>query len=94
MEIAKSVLNVALKNALMPVVTISGYQFGRLLGGVIIIESIFVIPGIGLFLVDAIIHRDFIVLQGVVLLAAATVLVLNLVIDMFYGVLDPRIRYS
>ena len=84
----------ALKNALMPVVTISGYQFGRLLGGVIIIESIFVIPGIGLFLVDAIIHRDFIVLQGVVLLAAATVLVLNLVIDLFYGVLDPRIRYS
>ena len=84
----------ALKNALMPVVTISGYQFGRLLGGVIIIESIFVIPGIGLFLVDAIIHRDFIVLQGVVLLAAATVLVLNLVIDLFYGVLDRRIRYS
>ena len=59
----------ALKNALMPVITISGYQFGRLLGGVIIIESIFVIPGVGLFLVDAIIHRDFIVLQGVVLLA-------------------------
>ena len=84
----------ALKNALMPVVTITGYQFGRLLGGVIIIESIFVIPGVGLFLVDAIIHRDFIVLQGVVLLAAATILVLNLVIDLFYGVLDPRIRYS
>ena len=84
----------ALKNALMPVLTISGYQFGRLLGGVIIIESIFVIPGIGLFLVDAIIHRDFIVLQGVVLLAAAVVLVLNLIIDMLYGVLDPRIRYS
>ena len=84
----------ALKNALMPVITITGYQFGRLLGGVIIIESIFVIPGVGLFLVDAIIHRDFIVLQGVVLLAAATILVLNLAIDMFYGVLDPRIRYS
>jgi glutathione transport system permease protein len=84
----------ALKNALMPVLTISGYQFGRLLGGTIIIESIFVIPGIGLFLVDAIIHRDFMVLQGVVVLAAATVLVLNLFIDMMYGVLDPRIRYS
>ncbi len=84
----------ALKNALMPVLTISGYQFGRLLGGVIIIESIFVIPGIGLFLVDAIIHRDFMVLQGVVVLAAATVLVLNLFIDLMYGVLDPRIRYS
>ncbi len=84
----------ALKNALMPVLTISGYQFGRLLGGVIIIESIFVIPGIGLFLVDAIIHRDFMVLQGVVVLAAATVLVLNLFIDLMYGVLDPRIRYA
>ena len=84
----------ALKNALMPVLTISGYQFGRLLGGVIIIESIFVIPGIGLFLVDAIIHRDFMVLQGVVVLAAATVLVLNLFIDLMYGVLDPRIRFS
>ena len=84
----------ALKNALIPVITITGLQFGNLLGGVIIIESIFVIPGVGLFLVDAIIHRDFIVLQGVVLLAAATILVLNLAIDMFYGVLDPRIRYS
>ncbi len=84
----------ALKNALIPVVTITGFQFGQLLGGVIIIESIFVIPGVGLFLVDAIIHRDFIVLQGVVLLAAAVVLVLNLFTDMLYGVLDPRIRYS
>jgi peptide/nickel transport system permease protein len=84
----------ALKNALLPVITISGYQFGRLLGGVIIIESIFVIPGIGLYLVDAIIHRDFIVLQGVVLLAAAVVLALNLVIDILYGIIDPRIRYS
>ena len=64
------------------------------MGGVIIIESIFVIPGIGLFLVDAIIHRDFMVLQGVVVLAAATVLVLNLFIDLMYGVLDPRIRFS
>ena len=84
----------AMKNALLPVITISGYQFGRLLGGVIIIESIFVIPGIGLYLGDAIIHRDFIVLQGVVLLAAAVVLALNLVIDILYGIIDPRIRYS
>ena len=84
----------AMKNALLPVITISGYQFGRLLGGVIIIESIFVIPGIGLYLVDAIIHRDFIVLQGVVLLSAAVVLALNLVIDILYGIIDPRIRYS
>jgi peptide/nickel transport system permease protein len=84
----------ALKNALLPVITISGYQFGPLLGGVIIIESIFVVPGVGSLLVDAIIHRDFVVIQGVILLTAAVVLVLNLVIDLFYGVLDPRIRYS
>jgi ABC-type dipeptide/oligopeptide/nickel transport system permease component len=84
----------ALKNALMPVVTVSGYQFGRLLGGVIIVESIFVVPGMGTLLIDSIVHRDFIVLQAIVLLIAAVVLALNLVIDLLYGVLDPRIRYQ
>jgi peptide/nickel transport system permease protein len=84
----------ALKNALLPVVTVSGYQFGRLLGGVIIVESIFVVPGMGTLLIDSIVHRDFIVLQAVVLLIAAVVLMLNLVIDLLYGVLDPRIRYQ
>lgn len=84
----------ALKNALLPVVTISGYQFGRLLGGVIIIESIFVVPGMGTLLIDSIIHRDFIVIQAVVLLIAAVVLSLNLMIDLLYGVLDPRIHYQ
>ena len=84
----------ALRNALLPVITVSGYQFGRLLGGVIIIEVIFVVPGVGSFLIDAIIHRDYVVLQAVVLLTAAVVLVLNLVIDLVYAVLDPRIRYG
>ena len=84
----------ALKNALLPVVTISGYQFGRLLGGVIIVESIFVVPGMGELLIDSIIHRDFVVLQAIVLLIAAVVLTLNLIIDLAYGLLDPRIRYS
>jgi peptide/nickel transport system permease protein len=84
----------ALKNALLPVVTVSGYQFGRLLGGVIIVESIFVVPGMGTLLIDSIVHRDFIVIQAVVLLIAAVVLTLNLVIDLVYGVLDPRIRYE
>lgn len=84
----------ALKNALLPVITISGYQFGRLLGGVVIIEFIFVVPGVGQLLIDAIIHRDFVILQGVILLTAAVILALNLVIDLLYGVLDPRIRYS
>jgi peptide/nickel transport system permease protein len=83
----------ALKNALLPVVTVSGYQFARLLGGVIIVESIFVVPGMGTLLIDSIVHRDFIVIQAVVLLIAAVVLVLNLMIDLLYGVLDPRIRY-
>ena len=84
----------ALRNALLPVITVSGYQFGRLLGGVIIIEVIFVVPGVGSFLIDAIVHRDYVVLQAVVLLTAAVVLVLNLVIDLVYAVLDPRIRYG
>jgi peptide/nickel transport system permease protein len=84
----------ALKNALLPVVTISGYQFARLLGGVIIVESIFVVPGMGTLLIDSIVHRDFIVLQAIVLLIAAVVLSLNLMIDLLYGVLDPRIHYQ
>jgi peptide/nickel transport system permease protein len=84
----------ALKNAILPVVTISGYQFGRLLGGVIIVESIFVAPGMGFFLIESIQHRDFVALQAIVLLIAAVVLVLNLLIDLTYGLLDPRIRYS
>jgi peptide/nickel transport system permease protein len=84
----------ALKNALLPVVTILGYQFGRLLGGVVIVESIFVVPGMGTLLIDSIVHRDFIVLQAIVLLIAAVVLILNLMIDLLYGVLDPRIHYQ
>ena len=84
----------ALKNALLPVVTISGYQFGRLLGGVIIVESIFVVPGMGTLLIDSITHRDFVVLQAIILIIAAVTLGVNLVIDLLYGVLDPRIRYS
>ncbi|HEU0022395.1 MAG TPA: ABC transporter permease [Dehalococcoidia bacterium] len=84
----------ALKNAILPIVTVSGYQFARLLGGVIIVETIFVVPGLGRFLIESIIHRDFVVIQAVILLAAAVVLSLNLIIDLFYGVLDPRIRYQ
>ena len=84
----------ALKNAILPVITVSGYQFARLLGGVIIIETIFVVPGLGAFLIESIQHRDFVVLQAVIVLTAAVVLTLNLVIDLLYGVLDPRIRYS
>ncbi len=83
-----------LKNALLPVITISGYQFAGLLGGVIIIESIFVVPGVGSWTIQSIHHRDFVVLQGVIVLVAVVILTLNLIIDLFYGVLDPRIRYQ
>ena len=84
----------ALKNAILPVVTISGSQFGRLLGGTIIVETIFVMPGMGAMLVESISTRDLPVLQAVVLLIALVVLVLNLVVDLGYAWLDPRIRYS
>ncbi|MDA1220053.1 MAG: ABC transporter permease [Chloroflexi bacterium] len=84
----------ALKNAILPIVTVSGYQFARLLGGVIIVETIFVVPGLGRFLIESIIHRDFVVIQAVILLTAAVVLSVNLIIDLLYGVLDPRIRYQ
>ncbi len=84
----------ALKNAILPIITISGYQFGRLLGGVIIVEIIFLVPGVGTMLIDAIIHRDFVVIQAVVVLVAAVVMFLNLAIDLAYGLLDPRIRYQ
>jgi peptide/nickel transport system permease protein len=84
----------ALKNALLPVLTVSGYQFARLLGGVIIVESIFVVPGLGTLLIESILHRDFIVLQAIVVLIAAVVLTINLLVDLSYGVLDPRVRYQ
>ena len=84
----------ALKSAILPVVTVSGYQFARALGGVIIVETIFVVPGLGRLVIESILHRDFVVLQAVILLTAAVVLTLNLVIDLLYGILDPRIRYQ
>ncbi len=84
----------ALKNALMPVVTIVGLQIGGLLGGAIITESIFVLPGIGRLLVDAIFQRDFPLVQGVVLFVSLTFLFSNFAVDLAYAYLDPRIRYS
>ncbi|CAA9584201.1 MAG: ABC transporter, permease protein 1 (cluster 5, nickel/peptides/opines) [uncultured Thermomicrobiales bacterium] len=84
----------ALKNALMPVVTIVGLQIGGLLGGAIITESIFVLPGIGRLLVDAIFQRDFPLVQGVVLFVSLAFLFSNFAVDLAYAYLDPRIRYS
>src|SRR5215510_7973379 len=83
-----------LKNAMIPVVTIMGLQFSALIGGTVIMESIFVLPGMGKFLLDAITWRDYPVIQGINLFLAAGVIALNLAIDLVYGFLDPRIRYG
>ncbi len=82
----------ALRNALIPVITVIGLQFGYLLGGAVITESIFSIPGIGKWIVDGIAKRDMVVVQGGVLLIAMTFSIINLIVDIVYGVLDPKIR--
>ena len=84
----------ALKNALLPVVTIAGYEFGRLMAGTIIIEVIFMVPGMGRLLVTSIFHRDFPVIQAVIVLITVLVLVLNMALDLLYAWLNPRIRYT
>jgi len=83
-----------LKNAMIPVVTVVGLQLSTLIGGTVIMESIFVLPGMGKFLLDAITWRDYPVIQGINLFLATGVIVLNLAIDLIYGFLDPRIRYG
>ncbi|HEX4492942.1 MAG TPA: ABC transporter permease [Acidimicrobiia bacterium] len=82
----------ALRNALLPIVTVAGLQFGSLLGGAVITEKVFARPGLGLTLLDAIAERDYPVVQGTVLVIAAMYVVVNLVVDLAYGVVDPRIR--
>lgn len=84
----------ALKNAFIPAITIIGLQFGFLLGGTVIIETIFSRQGIGRLLVNAILWKDFPVVQGVVLLAALVYTLVNLSVDVAYGFLDPRIHYD
>ncbi len=84
----------ALKNAFIPVVTVIGLQVGAALGGTIILESIFNMPGIGRYLVGAIFQRDYPSVQGVVLVLAIVVVFVNLFVDVTYAFLDPRIRYS
>ena len=83
-----------LRNALLPVVTVSGWQFAILMGGTVIIEAIFEVPGMGRLLVDSINQRDYVVTQAVVMVITVWVVVLNLLVDLVYGWLDPRIRYQ
>ena len=83
----------AIKNAFLPVVTTAGWAFGVLLGGTIIVEKIFVIPGLGTLLLSSIIKRDYTLITGIILVIGCGVLVVNLLVDLLYGWLDPRIRY-
>jgi peptide/nickel transport system permease protein len=84
----------ALKNALLPVVTVIGLQMGRLLGGAVLIETIFALPGLGRLATDSILFRDYPMLEGVVFILALAVLLASLATDVAYAALDPRIRYG
>jgi ABC-type dipeptide/oligopeptide/nickel transport system permease component len=87
------VLRHALPNALIPVVTVVGLEFGFILGGAILVETVFSYPGIGWMMVEAIGTRDFPIVQGGVLVIAFSFVLINLAVDLVYGLLDPRIRY-
>ena len=84
----------ALRNAWIPIVTVLGIQLGRLLGGAVIVEQIFGLPGIGSLLVSAITERDYPMVQGTTLMVGAFFILVQLIVDVAYGYLDPRIRYA
>jgi len=83
----------ALKNALIPVVTVIGLRFGTLLAGATLTETVFSIPGMGRFLVTSVLNRDYPSIQGCILVLASTYVIINTVVDLLYGFIDPRIKY-
>jgi peptide/nickel transport system permease protein len=83
----------ALRNALIPVVTLIGLQAPLLIGGAVIMEQIFVIPGMGLLLLEAVNQRDYPIITGVFLIVGVAVMMINLLVDLSYGMLDPKVRY-
>ncbi|HNR00547.1 MAG TPA: ABC transporter permease, partial [Trueperaceae bacterium] len=94
--LAKStvILRHALRNALNPVITVVGLQFGALLGGAVIIEQVFALPGVGRFALEGINLRDYPVVQGSVLLISVAFIAVNVLVDTVYSLVDPRIRYA
>lgn len=88
------ILRHGLRNALIPIVTIFGLQFGNLLAGTVIIETVFGRPGVGRLLVGAILNKDFPLVQGVVFFVAMSYVLINLVVDIVYALIDPRVRYG
>jgi peptide/nickel transport system permease protein len=87
------VMRHALKNGLIPVVTLIGLQAPLLIGGAVILEQIFVVPGMGLLLLEAVFQRDYPVITGVFLVVGVAILVINLLVDLSYGFLDPKVRH-
>ena len=83
----------ALANAAVPIVTIIGIGVALLISGVVVTETVFAIPGLGRLTVDAILRRDYPIIQGVILIFSGTYVLINLIVDLSYAVLDPRIRY-
>ena len=88
------VMSHGLKNAALPILTMTGWQFGRLFEGAVIIETIFLIPGMGRILIEAVFQFDFPMIQAVIVIIGTGILVINLGVDLLYGWLDPRIRYA
>ncbi|GAC1472946.1 MAG: ABC transporter permease [Candidatus Dormibacteraceae bacterium] len=84
----------ALRNALLPIMTVVGLQFGALLGGAVVTETVFAWPGVGRLLIDSIFFRDYPVVQGLVLMFGTTFVVINLLVDLLYAYVDPRIHYT
>ena len=84
----------ALRNAMLPVVTVIGFEFAFMIGGLVVTETVFNVPGVARYLVDAILWRDYPVAQNLVMLIAVAVVLVNLLVDLLYGYLDPRIRYA
>jgi glutathione transport system permease protein len=84
----------ALKNSMIPVITMTGLQFGFLLGGSIVIETVFSWPGLGRLLIDSVSFRDYPVIQAEMLLFGLEFILINLIVDLLYGFLNPQIRYE
>jgi peptide/nickel transport system permease protein/oligopeptide transport system permease protein len=88
------VIKHALKNALIPIITVVGLQFGMLLGGAVLTETVFAWPGVGRLIVDSILARDYPVIQGTILIFGLLYILVNLIVDVIYAYVDPRIRYD
>lgn len=88
------VLSHAFKNAMIPILTAIGLRFGTLLAGSALVETVFSIPGVGKFMIDAVGNRDYPALQSTILVLAATFVLVNTLVDLLYGLIDPRVKYE